>query len=116
MSIESLFASVLGTDASCFSFSRFMRPRGGYRSLSWSVCDAQELVVTSQLTLKVKENIGLIVFEHLGDKLNVHIVNVDFLFDVLDRSSSVFSFLQMQHTCRLLFNIMTASLSFSWAM
>ena len=30
-------------------------------------------------TFKVKEHIGLVVFEHLSNKLDVHILNVDFL-------------------------------------
>lgn len=38
----------------------------------------------------MEENVGLIVFEHLGDKLNIHVVNIDFLLDMLDRSLSVF--------------------------
>jgi hypothetical protein len=31
----------------------------------------------------VEEHIGLVVLEHLGDKLDIHIVNIDFLLDVL---------------------------------
>lgn len=61
-----------------------MRPREGYRSLSSSVCYAQDLVATFQLTFKVEENVRLIVFEHLGDQLNIHVVDIDFLFDVSD--------------------------------
>jgi hypothetical protein len=31
----------------------------------------------------VEEHIGLVVLEHLGDKLDIHIVNIDFLLNVL---------------------------------
>lgn len=35
----------------------------------------------SQLTFQVEEHIRLVVFEHLGDKLDIHIVNIDFLLE-----------------------------------
>ena len=30
-------------------------------------------------TLKVEEHVGLVVLEHLGDELNVHVLDVDLL-------------------------------------
>ena len=33
-------------------------------------------------TLKVEENVGLVVLEHLGDKLNVQVLDVDVLSHV----------------------------------
>ena len=72
-----------------------MRPRGGCRSLLWSVCDTQKLVTRFQLTLQVEEHVGLIVLEHLGNKLDVHVVDIDLLFDVLDQSLIVSIFLQV---------------------
>lgn len=32
-----------------------------------------------QRTLQVEENIGLVVFEHLGDKFDVHVLDVNLL-------------------------------------
>jgi hypothetical protein len=32
-----------------------------------------------RLTFKMEEDIGLVVLEHLGDQLDVHILNVDLL-------------------------------------
>lgn len=32
----------------------------------------------------MEENIGLVVFEHLGDELNIHIVDINFLIDMSD--------------------------------
>ena len=32
------------------------------------------------LTFQVKEDIGLVVFEHLGDKLHIHVLDVDVLY------------------------------------
>lgn len=31
------------------------------------------------LTLKVKQNIGLVIFKHLCYELDVHVLNIDFL-------------------------------------
>lgn len=33
----------------------------------------------SELTLEMEEDVGLVIFEHLGDKLNVHILDFDVL-------------------------------------
>lgn len=33
----------------------------------------------SELTFKMKQNVRLVVLEHLGDQLNVHVLNVDLL-------------------------------------
>lgn len=33
----------------------------------------------SELTLEMEEDVGLVIFEHLGDKLNVHILDIDVL-------------------------------------
>ena len=73
------------------------------------------LKLGSQQTFQVKENIGLVVLEHLGHELNVHVLDVDFL-----RRSSVsgqpFPHLKVAKklsTCRFRFKTMTASLSFS---
>jgi len=30
----------------------------------------------------MEEHIRLVVFEHLGNKLDIHIVNIDFLLDI----------------------------------
>jgi hypothetical protein len=59
----------------------------------------------------VEEHIGLVVLEHLGDKLDIHIVNIDLLLDVLAQARRWMT--KKQVTCRLLFNIMTASFNFS---
>jgi hypothetical protein len=60
----------------------------------------------------VEEHIGLVVLEHLGDKLDIHIVNIDLLLHLLAEPQRWT--INKQVTCRLLFNIMTASFNFSW--
>ena len=67
------------------------------------------------LTFEVEEHIGSVVFEHLGNQLNVHILDIDFLPGTVPAlveglSSSATARL---YTWRFLFKTMTASLSFS---
>lgn len=31
------------------------------------------------LTFEVEEDVGLVILEHLGDKLHIHVLDVDFL-------------------------------------
>jgi hypothetical protein len=35
-----------------------------------------------QPTFQVEEHIRLVVLEHLGDKLDIHVVNIDLLLDI----------------------------------
>lgn len=67
-------------------------------------------------TFKVKENIWLVVFEHLGHQFHIHILNVDFLLNansIRDCSTDHYIFM-WNDTWRLLFSTIIASLSFSY--
>lgn len=52
-------------------------------SFKLSVADNHQYIlsriVTSCLTLKVEQDIGLVVLEHLRDELDIHVLNVDLL-------------------------------------
>lgn len=39
-------------------------------------------------TFKMEKNVGLVVLEHLGNKLNIHVLDVDFLSTVRSRSEN----------------------------
>ena len=60
----------------------------------------------------MKENIGLIVLEHLRHKLHVHVLDVDRLKESLNLKFEIQT-PKMWLTCSSLFNDMIASLSFS---
>lgn len=66
-------------------------------------------------TFKVKENIWLVVFKHLGHKFHIHILNVNFLLNATIRDCSTDNYISIWNdTCRLLFSTIIASLSFSY--
>ena len=50
--------------------------------LTWSIC-VFWMYNQSQLTFQVEQHVGLVVFEHLSDQFDIHIVNIDFLLEVL---------------------------------
>lgn len=75
--------------------------------------------VTRVHTFQVKQHIGSIVLEHLSNKFDIHVLNIDLL---VQNGTCISARLQQRrhsgsetlyHTCRFLFKIMTASLSFS---
>jgi hypothetical protein len=60
----------------------------------------------------MEENIGLVVLEHLCDKLNVHILNVDLLYTFVNNGQDGIN-IKGYHTWRLLFMTIMASFNFS---
>jgi hypothetical protein len=40
-------------------------------------------------TLKMEENIGLVIFEHLSDELNIHILDVDVLQSLVHHNNGL---------------------------
>jgi len=40
-------------------------------------------------TLKMEENIGLVIFEHLSDELNIHILNIDVLQSLVHHNNGL---------------------------
>lgn len=66
-------------------------------------------------TFQMKQHVGLIVFEHLRNKLDIHVLDINLLM-WMSASPDPLAFIIFvaQRTCRSLFNTMTASLSFSW--
>lgn len=42
-----------------------------------------------RLTFKMEEDIGLVVLEHLGDQLDVHILNVDLLDGIVSNGQEI---------------------------
>ena len=65
---------------------------------------------------QVEKNIGLVVLEHLGDKLNVHVLYVDILRDDCQRRPGPppQMLAGLIGTCNVLFMTTMASLSFSF--
>ena len=65
-------------------------------------------------TFQVKQNVVLIVLEHMRHKLNVHVLDIDFLQERSKQESVAFGRLVIGcGTCKLLFKTATASFSFS---
>jgi hypothetical protein len=62
----------------------------------------------------MEQHIRLVVFEHLSDELDVHVLHVDLLRYVVSCMSQLIAAQTILPTWRLLFKTMTASLSFSY--
>lgn len=62
----------------------------------------------------MEQDVRLVVLEHLGNKLDVHVLDVDILSQSC-QTVSLRVFLN-HHTCKFLFMARTASLSFSCEM
>lgn len=65
-------------------------------------------------TLQVEEDVGLVILEHLGHQLNIHVLDIDVLHGVSVLLRPTRSVLRCPRTWRLLFMTTMASLSFSW--
>jgi hypothetical protein len=62
----------------------------------------------------MEEDVWLVVLEHLGNQLDIHILDVDFLGIISFESRLKENLWLIELTWRLLFKSMTASLSFSY--
>jgi hypothetical protein len=72
-----------------------------------------QLMVESVCTFKVEKHVRLVILEHLSDQFDVHVLDVDLLHVILESCSQALP--DGPLTCKFLFIIITASLSFSWA-